>query len=75
MDNPICILAGSREQYERWLDENGHTSRTAVYGYDRPRIESTEFSRVEIVGSFWERRDAGELLRAARSRERGPDKR
>ncbi len=65
VNKPICILAGSRKEYEQWLDDNGHTSASAVHGYDRERIQGHEFSEVKIVGTFGRRKDASEIRQFA----------
>lgn len=67
---PIIILAGCREEYEQWLEDNGHTSRTAVHGYDPERIVSVEASAIETIGTFWDRKDALKLEELARTRVR-----
>lgn len=66
--NKIIVLAGSREQFERYLDENGLTDSEAVYGYEPIRIMGIKASRVEVVGTFWERKDATKLKELADSR-------
>lgn len=62
---PIAILAGTRNEYEAWLDANGHTSKTAVHCFTREIIQSHEFNRIEEVGTFWKRKDARDLYQTA----------
>ena len=62
------ILAGSRQQFEDYLDRNGLTDSEAVYGFEPQIIYGIEASSVEVVGTFWERRDAGKLYELANSR-------
>lgn len=64
----IIVLAGSMQQFENYLDENGLTDSEAVYGFEPEIIYQIEASRVETVGTFFERKDASELYRLAQSR-------
>ena len=66
----IIVLAGSREQFERYLDDNGLTDSEAIYGYHADRILGIEASKVVEVGTFYERNDAYELRQLAESRVR-----
>lgn len=70
MDKKIIVLAGNREQFERFLDENGLTDSEAIYGYEPSVIYGIDASRVEVVETFWERQDAAELKELADSRVR-----
>lgn len=64
----IIILAGNRQQFEDYLEDNGLTDSQAVYGYEPDRMLGIEISRVEIIGTFWERKDAVDLHNFALSR-------
>ena len=64
----IIILAGSREQFENYLDENGLTDSDAVYGYEPIRLYGIRASKIEVIGTFWERKDASKLKEVADSR-------
>jgi len=64
----IIVLAGSREQFEDYLANNGLTDSEAIYGYLPERIYGIEASKVEIIGTFWDRKDAGKLYELALSR-------
>jgi len=66
----IIVLAGSRLEFERYLDNNGLTDSEAIYGYDAHSMAGIEASKIEIVGTFWDKHDAGELNREAQSRVR-----
>ena len=66
----IIVLAGSREQFEHYLDENGLTDSEAVYGYDIHVLRGIEASRVVEIGTFYERNDSYNLKREAESRVR-----
>lgn len=68
----IIVLAGSRIEFEEYLNRNGLTDTEAVYGLEPNRIAGIIASKVEVVGTFWERKDAGELLVFAESRIRLP---
>jgi hypothetical protein len=64
----IIVLAGNREQFERYLADNGLTDSEAVYGFEPDRIYGIRASKVEIIGTFWERKDASKLKEVADSR-------
>lgn len=66
--NKIIVLAGNRHEFEYYLNHNGLTDSEAIYGYDPIRIQGIHASKVEVVGTFWDRKDAGELKRLAESR-------
>lgn len=66
----IIILAGNRQQFEDYLEDNGLTDSQAVYGYEPDRILGIEASWVEVIGTFWERKDAVELRNLALTRVR-----
>lgn len=58
---PICVLAGTMAQYHDWLRENGQTRNSAIYIAGPDNIRGFEFSKIEIIGTFWHRPDAGRL--------------
>lgn len=64
----IIVLAGSRQQFEEYLRGNGLTDTQAIYGYAADKIMGIEASKVEIIGNFWDRKDAAELKKLAESR-------
>lgn len=64
----IIILAGSRQQFEKYLDDNGLTNTQAIYGFDESAIAGIQAQRVVIVGTFWERNDGKKLLKLAKER-------
>ncbi len=66
--NKIIVLAGNRQEFERYLDKNGMTDTEAIYGCEPQRICGYRAERVVIVGTFWERKDAGKLKDLADSR-------
>lgn len=66
----IIVLAGSRQQFEKYLDDKGLTDSEAVYGYDSHRLMGVEASKVEVIGTFWERNDAPGLKELADTRVR-----
>lgn len=68
MDTKIIVLAGSREQFEMYLGENGLTDSEAVYGHSADRIQGIHASKVVVIGTFWERKDASHLKEIADSR-------
>lgn len=70
MKKKIIVLAGNREQFEKYLNDNGMTDSEAVYGYEPRVIYGLIAERVDIIGTFWERKDAEELQDLAYSRVR-----
>ena len=64
----IIVLAGSREQFERYLDEKGLTDSEAVYGYEPYVLMGIEAKEVVTFGTFYERNDAIKLEELAKSR-------
>jgi len=41
----IIVLAGSREQFENYLEENGLTDSDAIYGYEPLRLYGIRASK------------------------------
>jgi hypothetical protein len=70
MEKKIIILAGNREQFERYLDENGLTDSDAIYGYEPDRVCGIIASKVEVIGTFWEKKNANEIYKEALTRVR-----
>lgn len=70
MTKRICILAGTRREFEKWLAENGKTDSEAVFAFEPERLMGHEFSRIEVIGTFWARPDAGRLHDLAKTRVR-----
>ena len=68
----IIVLAGNREQFERYLDDNGLTDTEAVYGYARDVMLGIEASIVVKVGTWYKKKKAYELEQEAKSRVRPP---
>ena len=66
--NKIIVLAGSRQQFEDYLDKNGLTDSEAIYGYEPERLMGIEAREVITIGTFFERKDAVQLLELAESR-------
>ena len=64
----IIVLAGSREQFERYLDSNGLTDLEAVYGWCPEVMAGIEAYRIEIIGTFWDKPNAGKLKEFAEIR-------
>ena len=62
------ILAGNREQFERYLDNFGKTDSECVYGYSPEAIYGVEATNVVVTGTFWDRKDAHKLKELADSR-------
>jgi len=66
----IIVLAGSRIEFEDYIDDKGLTDTEAIYGYGVDRIRGIEASKVEVIGTFWDRKDAKELKKEADARVR-----
>jgi hypothetical protein len=64
----ILILAGSREQFENYLNDNGLTDSEAFYAYEPYVIRGQEFNKIEVIGTFWERPHANDLYEEAKRR-------
>ncbi len=64
---PIIVCAGNREQYEMYLASHGLHSGNAVYA-NAHILAGVEASEIIVIGTFWERPDAGEAFEYAKSR-------
>lgn len=64
----IIVLAGSRIEFEGYLNSMGMTDNEALYGYMPDVMAGVEASKVEIIGTFWDRKDANKLKEFAESR-------
>lgn len=64
----IIVLAGTREQFENFLNDNGITDSEAIYGFSPDVLLQTRAQRIETTGTFWERKDAGKLYELAQTR-------
>lgn len=51
---PICILAGTRRHYERWLAESGYTAREAVCVLWAEQLQGMEYRRIIALPGFWD---------------------
>lgn len=56
-----CILSGNRQEFERYLDENGLTDSEVFYGHDERSIIGQEYNEIVAYGTFWEKKNAGEV--------------
>lgn len=56
----IAVLAGN---YGQFAEYHGNEKESEEYHYvDRPqKLYGREYARVDIIGTFWERNDAGAL--------------
>jgi len=61
MEKKIIVLAGSREEFERFLAANGLTDSEALYGWEEEVIRGISASRVVEIGTFFIRKDAQRL--------------
>ena len=70
INKKIIVLAGNRMQFERYLDENGLTDSEAIYGWCADVLRGVIASKVVEYGTYYEKADAFELKREAKSRVR-----
>lgn len=64
------VLAGNFQEYARFMADRGFGPSRAIY-VDRPeRVMGLELAEQEIyvVGTFWERSDAGQIYERVRER-------
>lgn len=64
----IIILAGTKQQFDSYCRVNELNMESAVYGHSFESIQGVEASKVEVIGTFWDRKDASELKELADSR-------
>jgi hypothetical protein len=70
----ICVLAGTYKQFLDFVEseriDKPEKYKDAHYHYaDLPnQLLGKRFDDVTVVGTFWEKGDAGELARLAKSR-------
>lgn len=55
----VAILAGTHKEYRHWLKGRQETEFRYISSAEKAR--GMFFDSLEIVGTFWERKDAGEL--------------
>jgi hypothetical protein len=66
--NQIIVLAGNHDEFIRYLREL--LSNKYVYGSAPKKLHGIEAEEIIVVGTFWDRKDAGDLWDAALSRVR-----
>lgn len=66
------VLAGNYAQYINFCKEKGlHSKNDQYYHASWPgQIQGHTFCDIEIIGTFWDRKDARDLLELAQSRVR-----
>ena len=66
----IIVLAGNRREFNNYLDEKGLTNFAGnyIYGAEPHNIMGIEAEKVEVIGTFWDRKDALIMEREAKSR-------
>lgn len=70
----IIVCAGNYDQYNDWLHLNfkdEETKRKYRYcgnGMDLMKMAGLIVEKVEVIGTFWERENAGEYYKYAQSR-------
>ncbi len=68
MEKKLIILAGNKSQFDEYVMYRGFPEGYAVYGYDSRSVRTVRASNVEIIGTFWNKPDASQLLELANSR-------
>ena len=63
------ILAGNFREFQNYARSH-HPHPNLVYGNGVEALAGIEAEDIEVVGTFWEREDAGELYDVAKSRVR-----
>ena len=72
--NYICVLAGTYKQFLDFVEQERidkpqkHEKTNYVYADLPNQLLGKRFDDVVVVGTFWEKHDAGELARLAKSR-------
>jgi hypothetical protein len=69
-NKPICVLAGSQQQFDDWLRASGLQRREAVYCNSMEKIHGMEFSRIEKIGTWYAAPMAYRLAQEALTRVR-----
>ena len=64
----IIILAGNREQFERYIENNNLNHNETVYADGQVKVRGIEASKVITVGTWYEKSNAFELEELAKSR-------
>lgn len=67
----IIVLAGNHKEFVDFLKSNGvmeEEMQGYVYGSRKESLLGVDAEDVYIVGSFWQREDAGEMKELADSR-------
>ena len=72
--NYICVLAGTYNQYVNFVESERldkpekYKESTYVYAELPNQLLGKRFDDVTVVGTFWDKPDANELARLAKSR-------
>lgn len=64
----VIVIAGSIEQFHRYLRENNLSEEDAVYASHAEKILGVEASEVVAYGTYYERKDHHKLMELALTR-------
>lgn len=68
MNKKIAVLAGNYDQFNQFLEENGGTDSEYLYVWGDVRLAGVRLKDYIIYGTFWESKDANELLELTKSK-------
>lgn len=56
----VAVLAGTHQQFSHY-ENIKEDDEKFIYVHSPQKLYGYRFSRVDIIGTFWERKDAGQL--------------
>jgi hypothetical protein len=68
IEKVIVVLAGNKQEYEKYLEDQHLSSSQAVFGDTTESMIRLRVSSIVTVGTFWDRPDAWPLQNMAESR-------
>ncbi len=63
----ILVLAGNFEQAQNYIRDNREDGNEYYYANGSQAIYGRRYDKFEVVGTFWQKEDAGELYRFAKT--------
>lgn len=64
MKKTILVLAGNINQYNKFVRENNCREK-CIYARTKDAIRGLRMKEIEVVGTFWDRKDAGRVYQEA----------
>lgn len=61
----VLVLAGRSCEFERYKDS--HHLENLIYGCSSEAIRGWRYARIEVIGTFWNRKDAADLYEIAQA--------